>query len=116
MPSRFEPCGLNQLYSLRYGTVPLVRATGGLADTITGFDAHLPNPSANGFVFQEYSSLALSECLRQACDAYRQPEVWNNLVKVGMGQDWDLGPKRQRLRCVVQENDRARERYCESEV
>jgi starch synthase len=88
MPSRFEPCGLNQLYSLRYGTAPLVRATGGLADTITGFDAHLPNPDANGFVFQEYSSLALSECLRQACDVYRQPEIWNRLIAVGMGQDW----------------------------
>ena len=61
MPSRFEPCGLNQLYSLQYGTVPLVRATGGLADTITGYDPQSPNPAANGFVFQEYSSLALSE-------------------------------------------------------
>ena len=71
MPSRFEPCGLNQLYSLRYGTVPLVRATGGLADTITGYDPQSPNPAANGFVFQEYSPLALSECLRQACDTYR---------------------------------------------
>ena len=71
MPSRFEPCGLNQLYSLQYGTVPLVRATGGLADTITGYDPQSPNPAANGFVFQEYSPLALSECLRQACDAYQ---------------------------------------------
>lgn len=88
MPSRFEPCGLNQLYSLRYGTVPLVRATGGLADTIIGFDPHVPHPNANGFVFQEYSSLALSEALRQACDVYRRPEVWKDLVGIGMGQDW----------------------------
>jgi starch synthase len=88
MPSRFEPCGLNQLYSLRYGTVPLVRATGGLADTIVGFDAHSPQPAANGFVFQEYSSLALSETLRQACDAYRRPDVWQKLVAAGMAQDW----------------------------
>jgi starch synthase len=88
MPSRFEPCGLNQLYSLRYGTVPLVRATGGLADTIVGFDAHAPSPTANGFVFQEYSSLALSETLRQACDAYRRPEVWQKLIAAGMDQDW----------------------------
>jgi starch synthase len=88
MPSRFEPCGLNQLYSLRYGTVPLVRATGGLADTITGYDAQSPSPAANGFVFQEYSPLALSECLRQACDAYRRPEVWRQLVATGMRQDW----------------------------
>jgi starch synthase len=88
MPSRFEPCGLNQLYSLRYGTVPLVRATGGLADTITGYDALMPSAAANGFVFQEYSSLALGECLRQACDAFRRPDVWRKLVAAGMGQDW----------------------------
>lgn len=88
MPSRFEPCGLNQMYSLRYGTVPLVRATGGLADTIVGYDPQAPNPAANGFVFQEYSILTLSETLRQACDAYRQPEVWSQLVATGMRQDW----------------------------
>jgi starch synthase len=79
MPSRFEPCGLNQLYSLKYGTVPVVRATGGLADTIN---------DENGFSFQEYSPLALSETLRRACDAYRQPDVWRRLVDAGMKQDW----------------------------
>ena len=88
MPSRFEPCGLNQLYSLRYGTVPLVRATGGLADTIVGFDPQSPNPAANGFSFQDYSALALSETLRQACDTYRRPEIWKKLMAVGMDQDW----------------------------
>jgi len=88
MPSRFEPCGLNQMYSLRYGTVPLVRATGGLADTIVGYDPQAPNPAANGFVFQEYSTLTLSETLRQACDAYHRPEVWSQLVATGMRQDW----------------------------
>ena len=88
MPSRYEPCGLNQLYSLRYGTVPIVRSTGGLADTIVGYDARMPNERANGFAFQEYSSLALGETLRQACDAYRRPEVWRQLISVGMNQDW----------------------------
>ena len=88
MPSRFEPCGLNQLYSLRYGTVPLVRATGGLADTIVGFDPQSPNPAANGFSFADYSALALSETLRQACDAYRRPDLWKKLMAVGMDQDW----------------------------
>ena len=88
MPSRFEPCGLNQLYSLRYGTVPVVRATGGLADTIVGYDPQLPNAAANGFAFQEYSAPALEEALRQACDAYRRPEVWRQLIAVGMRQDW----------------------------
>ena len=79
MPSRFEPCGLNQMYSLRYGTVPLVRATGGLADTVT---------PENGFRFEECSALALSETLRQACDTYGQPEAWSQLVRAGMAQDW----------------------------
>ncbi|MHC4180033.1 MAG: glycogen synthase GlgA [Planctomycetota bacterium] len=89
MPSQFEPCGLNQLYSLKYGTVPVVRATGGLADTITDAnDRTLEAGVANGFSFREYSSLALSETLRRACDAYAQPEVWSELVATGMAQDW----------------------------
>jgi starch synthase len=88
MPSQFEPCGLNQLYSLRYGTLPLVRTTGGLADTITGYDAQLPNAAANGFAFQEYSSLAMGECLRQACETFRQPKVWKQLIATAMRQDW----------------------------
>lgn len=89
MPSRYEPCGLNQFYSLRYGTVPVVRATGGLADTITDAGSQLPpSPLANGFSFREYSPLALSETLRRACDAYRRPELWSRLVATGMRQDW----------------------------
>jgi starch synthase len=88
MPSRFEPCGLNQLYSLKYGTLPLVRATGGLADTITGYDPQMPNPAVNGFVFQDYSAMALSDCLRLACDTYRRPDVWHQLIATGMKQDW----------------------------
>ena len=89
MPSRYEPCGLNQFYSLRYGSVPVVRATGGLADTIT--DAH-DQPAevgqSNGFSFQEYSAIALSETLLRACDAYRRPDVWRQLIDTGMRQDW----------------------------
>jgi starch synthase len=88
MPSHFEPCGLNQLYSLRYGTVPLVRSTGGLADTITGYAPQSPSAAANGFAFQEPSSLALAETLRQACEAFHQPEVWKQLIATGMRQDW----------------------------
>jgi starch synthase len=89
MPSRFEPCGLNQLYSLCYGTVPVVRATGGLADTIVGYDEQTASSGQNnGFIFQEYSSLAFSEILRQACDVYRKPEIWNRLIATGMKQDW----------------------------
>lgn len=89
MPSRYEPCGLNQFYSLRYGTVPVVRATGGLADTITDTnEASLAVGTANGFSFQEYSPLALGETLRRACDAYRKPEIWQQLQETGMNQDW----------------------------
>jgi len=89
MPSRYEPCGLNQMYSLAYGTVPVVRGTGGLADTIV--DAHeetLQTSTANGFSFSEYSSLALAETLQRACEAYGNKEVWRQLITTGMRQDW----------------------------
>ena len=89
MPSRFEPCGLNQMYSLRYGTVPVVRETGGLADTILGLsDQHPESPPANGFSFEPYTSAALGEALRRACETYRRPEIWARLVRTGMAQDW----------------------------
>ncbi len=90
MPSRFEPCGLNQLFSLKYGTVPVVRATGGLDDTITSMTHEtMAAGTANGFVFREYSPLALSETLRQACDLYcTDRPVWQHLMSVGMHQDW----------------------------
>jgi starch synthase len=89
MPSRYEPCGLNQLYSLRYGTVPVVRATGGLVDTVTDLsEKTLAAGTATGIRFSEYSELALSESLRRAVDAYQQPDVWNQLVQNGMRQDW----------------------------
>lgn len=92
MPSHFEPCGLNQFYSLRYGTVPVVRATGGLADSITDTsEATLAAGTANGFSFEEYSSLALGETLRRAYDAYHRPDVWGKLVETGMRQDWSWG-------------------------
>jgi len=89
MPSRFEPCGLNQMYSLRYGTVPVVRATGGLADTIVDLEqAGGRSPPANGFSFREYNGAALEETLRRACEAYRQTELWHRLIATGMAQDW----------------------------
>jgi starch synthase len=82
MPSRFEPCGLNQLYSLRYGTVPVVRAVGGLRDTI---DASV------GFLFYDYSTEALVETLSRALACYRQPRAWRALQRAGMKRDhsWD---------------------------
>lgn len=89
MPSRYEPCGLNQLYSLKYGTVPVVRATGGLADTITNTSsATLADSTANGFSFSEYSPLALSDTLAEACKAFQDKSLWRKLQETGMRQDW----------------------------
>lgn len=93
MPSRFEPCGLNQLYSLKYGSVPVVRATGGLADTITDAqEANVADGSANGFAFESYDAEALESTLRRACEMYRDaPETWGQIVETGMRQDWSWG-------------------------
>jgi len=90
MPSQFEPCGLNQLYSLKYGTVPVVRATGGLADTIVdASDEHLAAGNANGFSFAAYDTGSLESALRRACDTYtNRPHVWAQLIETGMRQDW----------------------------
>lgn len=90
MPSAYEPCGLNQLYSLKYGTVPLVRYTGGLADTICdATDRSLHEGTANGFCFYAYDAHDLENTLRRACDIYRHRwEIWRQLVTTGMQQDW----------------------------
>ena len=89
MPSRYEPCGLNQMYSLKYGTVPLVRKTGGLADTVRPFDA--ANGRGTGFLFEEFDSNALLDTIRGALEVYRDPDAWLRLVRNGMGEDysWD---------------------------
>ena len=79
MPSRYEPCGLNQMYSLRYGTVPVVRATGGLDDTIE---------PGTGFKFWEYSGSALLGALRTAREAFASPEGWRALMLTGMAKDF----------------------------
>lgn len=85
MPSFYEPCGLGQLIALRYGSVPVVHATGGLADTIT--DPHRSAASANGFSFAEYSHNSLFECLDRALQAYGEESRWRQLVLRGMTQD-----------------------------
>ncbi|HEX7488933.1 MAG TPA: glycogen synthase GlgA, partial [Anaeromyxobacteraceae bacterium] len=88
MPSRFEPCGLNQLYSLRYGTVPVVRAVGGLVDTVEDFDGHR---RGSGFKFKEYHPAAMLTALRRALDVYRDERAWRGIVERGMAEDhsWD---------------------------
>jgi starch synthase len=86
MPSRYEPCGLNQMYSLRYGTVPIVRATGGLADTIQ--DALKNGDAANGFTFQDYTAPALAGTVAKAVTVFGDKRRWKKLVASGMAQDW----------------------------
>jgi starch synthase len=90
MPSLYEPSGLNQLYSLKYGAVPVVRATGGLADTITDFNpSTLSAGLATGFSFAPYSAEALRRTVERALKLYKQePSSWRRLVQTGMRQDW----------------------------
>jgi starch synthase len=86
MPSRYEPCGLNQIYSLRYGTVPVVRATGGLDDTIDSFD--LEHGTGTGFKFVEYSGDALLHAIRQALQHFSNDGVWHRIQLNGMAKDF----------------------------
>lgn len=85
MPSRFEPCGLGQLISLRYGTVPVVRSTGGLADTVADYQA--ATRRGTGFVFREYQPVALTLALGRALEAYRDRDRWREIQRQGMQQD-----------------------------
>lgn len=84
MPSRFEPCGLSQLIALRYGTVPVVRAVGGLRDTVIDHDA----PGGNGFLFEEYTPEAFLDTLSQALEVFRNEEKMNSLISRGMNADY----------------------------
>ncbi len=86
MPSRYEPCGLNQIYSLKYGTVPIVRATGGLDDTIEPWDAR--SGKGTGFKFTEYTGEALLLTIREALRAYRDQTSWTVLMRNGMAKDF----------------------------
>lgn len=89
VPSRFEPCGLTQLYALRYGTVPLVRRVGGLADTVVDASPdNLAAGRATGFVFREATSQALEACLREAIQLFQDKKRWKLLQKTGMAQDF----------------------------
>lgn len=89
MPSRYEPCGLNQMYSLAYGTVPIVRATGGLADTVA--DADSSSGQGTGFVFTEYTAAAMLDAIRRALAAFADQKRWARIVERGMSRDftWD---------------------------
>jgi len=90
MPSRFEPCGLNQMYSLRYGTVPVVRAVGGLDDTVDHWNSR--TNTGTGFKFWDHSPGALRASLKQAMDLYHSPEKWRAVQRAGMARDfsWEV--------------------------
>ncbi len=89
MPSRYEPCGLNQIYSLKYGTVPIVRATGGLDDTIDPWDAR--TGKGTGFKFTDYTGEALLTTIKQALLDYQDPSSWQILMRNGMTRDFSWG-------------------------
>jgi starch synthase len=86
MPSRYEPCGLNQMYSLRYGTVPIVRATGGLDDTVDDVDA--APPAGTGFKFVDHSAAALLGAVGRALQRYADPAGWQRIMREGMRRDF----------------------------
>jgi starch synthase len=94
MPSLFEPSGLGQLVSLRYGTIPVVRRTGGLADTITDYTAH-PR-TGNGFVFDEYTGRALMDAISRALEMWGEKERWWNLMlhSMALSYSWVIPAKK----------------------
>ena len=93
MPSLYEPCGLNQMFSLKYGTIPVVRAVGGLKDTVQDYDA--ANQTGTGFVFEEYAAPALLTAIDRALAAYRDETAWSALKRRAMQMDfsWDRSAK-----------------------
>jgi len=93
MPSRFEPCGLNQMYSLRYGTVPVVHATGGLFDTVHNVDDKTGR--GTGFTFSEYSPVALLGALGRALQMFENRPAWRRIQRAGMREDfsWDASAR-----------------------
>ncbi|RPJ08057.1 MAG: glycosyltransferase, partial [Deltaproteobacteria bacterium] len=86
MPSRYEPCGLNQIYSLKYGTIPVVRATGGLDDTIVSYDPE--TGAGNGFKFARYDGNEFLEQIKTAVRTYHQSEHWKRLLRNAMTADF----------------------------
>ena len=104
MPSRFEPCGLNQFYSLRYGTVPIVSHTGGLADSVVDSTAEtLENQTATGFKFYQSTPEALHGTLTRAIASYNSPSEWRKIIKNGMQQNFSWTKSAQRYLSLYQE-------------
>jgi starch synthase len=96
MPSMYEPCGLNQMYSLKYGTVPIVRRTGGLADSVQMWDA--ATRQGTGIVFNDYDAQGIRWALHTALDLFKDANAWSRMVQNGMAQDFSW--QRQALQYV----------------
>ena len=89
MPSRFEPCGLNQLYSLRYGTIPIVRDTGGLADTVVNSSKrNIRNKTATGVIFHEANHITLFDAVHYTCELFQDKKTWQEIMLRGMKQEF----------------------------
>jgi starch synthase len=102
MPSLFEPCGLNQMYSCMYGTVPIVRATGGLQDTVKQFDEE--TGQGNGFLFDDFSGEALLEAIETALELFNNKNQWLKVIENGMNTDFSWtksSGQYQRVYCQV---------------
>jgi starch synthase len=108
MPSKFEPCGLGQLIALKYGTIPIVRETGGLVDTIIPFNEY--ELTGNGFSFANFNAHDMMHVIRYALTIYNLPEAWNSLVKNAMAADfsWAQSAKKYRkaYRNIVSEKSK----------
>lgn len=89
MPSKFEPCGLNQLYSLKYGTVPIVRRTGGLADTVK--EVNLQKGTGTGFFFEAYKAEDMMKAVSKATAAFNDSKNWQRIIRNAMTEDFSWG-------------------------
>ena len=101
MPSRYEPCGLNQMYSLRYGTVPVVRKTGGLADSVRLFDPE--TGEGTGIVFEHFNAEAALWALEAGIGLFRDRELWRQLVLNGMNEDFSWDQQAERYLAIYRE-------------
>jgi starch synthase len=109
MPSRFEPCGMNQMFSQRYGTVPVVHATGGLADSVTDTTpASLAGGTATGFVFRTPKSGEFFAAVRRAVQAWGHRELWTRLQRNGMARDFSWTASAERYLALYRDVVRAR--------
>jgi len=89
MPSRYEPCGLNQMYSMRYGTVPIVRETGGLADSVQHYE--YASGKGTGVIFRDFDAGGLSWAVNFALDLYQNKKDWKRIASNGMSMDYSWG-------------------------